>query len=223
MANLEKRLKELDKLKEKGVVTDEEFATRRAALISEASEPEGGSRRGGLLRWGLIGCLGMFAAVGVVVVGIIVLILVAVGSSPDFSAGEDTRVAFSEGSSGVVETAGSVKNKVTIERITDPAVSSSSFSQPDPGFHYMTIAVTIENVGERETTGFDVTLRTTDGFEYDDTLIVGLDSDLNYLQGLTSGGRVTSIIVFEVRDGSTIEWLKFDPNPFAAGDLYFDN
>ena len=223
MASLEKRLKELEKLKADGVITDEEYGTRRASIISETTPSEGG-RRGGILRWGLIGCLGMFAAVGVMVVVIIVLIVVAVGSSSDLSDLEDTRVSFAEGTSGIVETAGGVTNKVTIDRVIDPAVSDNQFEQPNPGNHFITIAVTIENAGERETTGGDFLLRTVEGFEYDLTFVSGIGAgDLNYLQGLTSGGKTTSVLAFEVPDGSVIEWLKFDPNPFAKGDLYFDN
>ena len=222
MASLENRLKELDKLKSKGTITEDEYQTRRAAIMSDTAPPE--QKRGGILRWGLIGCLGMFAAVGVVVVGIVVLIIVAVGSSSDLAGRDDVRVSFAEGSSGTVETAGDVKNRVTIDSIIDPAISDNQFSQPADGFHYLTIAMTIENAGERETTGGTFTLRTTDGFEYDQTFVSGIGaSDLNFLQGLTSGGKTTAVVAFEVPDESRVEWLKFDPNPFAAGDLYFDN
>lgn len=222
MPSLEDRLKELDKLKGKGTITEEEFQTRRSAILSDTSPP--GQRRGGIFKWGLLGCLGIFAAVGVIVVGVIVLIIVALGSAAsDLSNLEDTRVAFADGTSGTVETAGDVMNKVTIDMIIDPATSNNQFEQPAAGCRYMVVSVTIENVGESETTGGDFTLRTTDGFEYDNTFVSGVGaSDWNTYKGLTSGGKTIAVLAFEIPEGATVEWLKFDPNPFAGGDLYFD-
>lgn len=221
MASLEKRLKELDDLKAKGVINDDEYQARRAAIVSDTGSEAEGRRRGGIFRWGLIGCLGIFAAIGIVVVLGIALLVVAVGTSDTTL--EDTHVALADGSSATVETAGDVKNKLTLDAITDPAISTNEFEQPQSGSHYLTLTVTIENVGERETTGGDFKLRATDGTEYDQTFISGVGAtDLNFLQNLTSGGKTTAVLVFEVKDGSEIEWLKFDPNPFAEGDLYFD-
>jgi len=163
----------------------------------------------------------MFAAVGILVVVVIVVIAAAAGgSSPSL---KDTRVPLAEGSSGVVTTAGKVTNKITIEKITDPASSTNQFERPAAGKHYIRIALTIENVGTKETTGGDFLLRTTDGFEYKQAFISGVGAtDLAFLQNLTSGGKLSAVIAFEVADGSIIQWLKFDPNPFAKGDLYFD-
>jgi hypothetical protein len=33
--------------------------------------------------------------------------------------------------------------------------------------------------------------------------------------GLTSGGKTDVVLAFEVTDGERVQWLKFDPNPFA--------
>ena len=147
------------------------------------------------------------------------------GDEGSTTGGTDTRAAYAVGSSGTVETAGSVKVKVTIDSITDPAVSTNEFVQPQPGNHYVAIGLTVENVGERETigviTGFR--LRARDGFESERTFVSGVGSgiDADPAQNLTSGGKVSGTIVFEVKDGAEIAWLKIDPNPFAGGDLYF--
>jgi hypothetical protein len=167
-----------------------------------------------------MGCLGIFVAIALVVGGCVALIAVSVGGGG--SSFKDTHVAYADGSSGTV-TAGSVKNKVTLDKITDPAVSSNGFEQPQAGNHFIAMAVTIENVGTSETTGLDVRLRATDGTEYDRTFISGVGaSDLSTFQSLTSGGKTDGVLAFEVKDGTIVQWLKFDPNPFTKGDLYFD-
>lgn len=157
----------------------------------------------------------------ILVVGLIVIVVVAVGSAG--SDLKDVHVAYADGSFGTVTTAAKEKNRVTITKITDPAQSTSQFEQPAAGKHYVSIAVTIENVGTRETAGGAFKLRGTDGTEYDNTFVSSVGaSDLNFLQRLTSGGRTDAVIAFEVADGQKVQWLKFDPNPFAKGDLYFD-
>jgi hypothetical protein len=78
-------------------------------------------------------------------------------------------------------------------------------------------------VATQHTTGVDVKLRAEDGTEYDEAFLSGVGAtDLNGLKSLTSGGKTDAVFAFEVKDGTTVRWLKFDPNPFAKGDLYFD-
>jgi hypothetical protein len=181
--------------------------------------PKSGSVIGSIFKWGAIGCIAIVGGFVVLAVLIIAVIAIAVGGG---GGTDDVRVTLAEGNSGEVTTALDVKNRVTLVRVTDPARSTNQFEQPQPGFHYVTFALTIENTGERETTGVDVLLRTTDGTEYRQKFVSGVGAtDISTLQRLTSGGRTEAVIAFEVRDGSQIEWLKFDPNPFAKGDLYF--
>jgi hypothetical protein len=187
-----------------------------------AAAPQRRGCIGGIFRWGALGCLGMLVAIGLVVVIIVVIAAVAVGGGG--GSHKDVHAYYREGSSGTVTTAGDVTEKVTISKITDPAVSTNSFEQPSPGMHYMTVSVTIENVGKAESHGGTFTLRDKGGYEYDQTFLSGVGaSDLNTYQTLTSGGRTDAEIAFEVRNGSAVDRLKFDPNPFATGDLYFDN
>jgi hypothetical protein len=222
MASLKSRLKELDRLKKDGTITDDEYQTRRAALLSDTSStPEAGKGGGLIFKWGLIGCLGILAVIGALLIGLIVFIVAAVRSYE--SDVKDVHVAFADGSSGTVKTAGNVTHRVTIGKITDPARSTNNFEQPAPGKHYLTVTVVLENVGTTETHGGQFKLRTTDGTEYDDTVISGVGaSSLNSFQSLTSGGKTDVVLAFEVTDGQRVQWLRFDPNPFAKGDLYFD-
>jgi hypothetical protein len=81
-SELEKKLGELNALRAKGVVTDEEYDSRRSALLADTAAPlaQGGSKAGGIFKWGLLGCLGMFAAVGLLFIVVIALIAAAVGA-----------------------------------------------------------------------------------------------------------------------------------------------
>ena len=230
MSKLEDALKELERVRKRGVITDAEYEARRAAIIYDPTNlrPEtrvskGGAGRG-LLKWCVLGCFAIFAAVGLLVVGLMVIIAVAVGSAGSSLADlKDVHVAFADGATGTVTTAGNVKNSVTIRKIADPAISTNQFEQPAAGKHYISVAVTIANVGTHETTGGLFTLRTADGTEYKDTFVSGVGaSDLNSFQSLTAGGKTDAVLAFELADGQKVQWLKFDPNPFAKGDLYFD-
>ena len=149
--------------------------------------------------------------------GLLAVVLLALACSLNQ---EDVRVPYAAGSSGLVETGGGVKVRVTIDAISGPV--TSSFANPEVGFHFMVIDLTVENAGEKETTGGSFILRMEDGFEYRDRFIPGLETDVNYRQRLTSGGKTALRLGFEVRDGSVVEWLKFDPQVLAKGDLYFD-
>jgi hypothetical protein len=183
--------------------------------------PKSGSFIGGVFKWGAIGCLAILAGALALVIAIVAIIAIAAGGG---GADDDERVPLAEGSSGEVTTALDVKNRVTINKITDPAVSTNQFERPQPGSHYLTFALTIENIGERETTGVDVLLRATDGTEYKQTFVsgVGATDFTGQIQRLTPGGKTDVVIAFEVRDGTQIQWLRFDPNVFARGDLYFE-
>ncbi|MDP9236748.1 MAG: DUF4352 domain-containing protein [Chloroflexota bacterium] len=221
MASLKDRLKEVDQLKRDGTITDEEHQTRRAAILSDTSSAPEKEKGEGIFKWGLIGCLGIFAVIGVLFFGLIVFIVAAFGGFLRES--KDVHVAFADGSSGTVKTAGDVTHRVTIGKITDPARSTNAFEQPTPGEHYLTVSVVLENVGKTETHGGQFKLRTVDGTEYDATFVSGVGaSNLNSFQTLTSGGKTDAVLAFEVADGQRVQWLKFDPNPFAKGDLYFD-
>jgi hypothetical protein len=225
MADTKKRLNEAQKLLKQGVITEAEYEQRRQAILADTSAAKG-STAGGILKVGGIGCLSIIGGFVLLIVIIGVILVAAGGGGGGSTGGDDTRAAFAEGSSATVETAGNVKVKWTIDRIADPATSDNQFEQPASGNHYLVVGLTAENAGEPETNGSITSfrLRTRDGFEYERTFVsgVGAGIDTDVAQNLTSGGKVSGAIVFEVKDGSEIEWLKIDPNPFAGGDLYFD-
>lgn len=223
MANLDKRLRDLDQLKERGTITEEEYQRRRTMVVDEEAGKKRGGPLGTILKGGAIGCLAIVGGFILLVVVIIVLIAVAVGGGGSSDL-KETRVPYQDGSVGTVETAGGVKNKVTITKISDPAPTEDQLFQPDAGYRCIALDITIENAGTKETLGGDFLLRARDGFEYDpEFLKCAGASELNLLlQNLTSGGKTSGVLAFHVPEGAEVEWLKFDPNPFAKGDLYFD-
>jgi hypothetical protein len=186
---------------------------------------------GGILKFGLIGCGGL---IGLVVL-VIVVAAVAVSSgddsdessasssSSDVKSGADVHVPLAPGSTGTVKTAGDVTIGVTLNEVVDPATSSNQFIKPAAGSRYVAYDITVENVGKREGNAGQAKLRTVDGFEYDRAIAVGFGADnADVYQRLTSGGKVKGVIVFEIPEAAQVQWLRFDPNPFAKGDLYFD-
>lgn len=187
-------------------------------------------RGGGILKVAGIGCGGFLA----LMVVIIVIAAAAAGSRSDKTKeassgssnskqGADTHATMAVGSSATVKTAGDVTIQVTIEDILDPAVSQNRFEKPADGNRFVVFQLLVENVGKKETNGLDFQLRTAEGFEYQRKFVSGFASgELAELLNLTSGGKAKAVIAFEIPDGSSVQWLKIDPNPFAKGDLYFD-
>lgn len=221
--NIERQLKELDKLQKKGVLTEEEYASRRAAIMTNTAEPDH-AKRGGAFKWGFMGCLGIIGALAAVVVVIIVIVVLAASNSSSSGGGDDVHVTFAEGSSGVVapEGSGDDKTKVTILGIKDPAASDNEFEQPADGKKYIAIDVEIENVGKHEINAVSWKLRDSKDQEHDEAFVSGVGQDLEPVYNLTPGGKTQGWVVFEVDSDATVKWLRADPSLFSAGDLYFD-
>lgn len=219
---IERQLKELDQIRKKGVLSDEEYATRREAILVSTAEPDH-KKRGGPLKWGFLGCLGIMGAIGAVVVAVVILIAVASGGSSS-GGGDDVHAAFATGSSGVIspEGSGDKKTKVTILDIKDPATSDNEFQQPADGKKYIAIDVEVENVGEHETSWLSWKLRDSKDQEHDDTLVTGMGDSLDAMYNLTPGGKTQGWVVFEVDEDASVKWVRADPSIFTAGDLYFD-
>lgn len=228
-SSLESRLAEVDKLKGRGVITEEEYEARRAAIVADTSVPAAkGSRAGGIFKWGLLGCLGIFAVVGVLVIIVIVAIAAAVGGGADKTddGGGDVRVALGTGASGVIapERTGSKKSKVTILQVVDNAQSTNQFIKPAAGNKWVGFEVVVENVGTQQVTSLDWTLRDSLDQEHDRAFLVtagGQEIDIIY-NDLTPGGKKQGWVYFEIDAGATVKWLRADPNPILAHDLYFD-
>jgi len=175
----------------------------------------------------LLGCGGLLAlAIVLFVVGALLISSTEVRVSTKGTGDQDrpdARAPFAAGSSATVTTAGDVTLKLLIDRVIDPATSTNRFQTPTAGNRFVAIELTIENVGTAEAHGGEFLLRTTDGFEHRPTTLSGLESSPTWrAQTLTSGGKVQGVIAFEIKDDAQIQWLKFDPNSFAKGDLYFE-
>ncbi|MGH2608295.1 MAG: DUF4352 domain-containing protein [Tepidiformaceae bacterium] len=228
-SELEKKLGELDALRARGVITDAEHESRRQALLADTSVAavSRGSKASGIFKWGVMGCLGMFAAVGMLFIVVIVLIAAAVGSSADNAedSGGDVRVALAAGASGDIapERNGSKKSRVTILQVVDNAQSTNQFIQPTEGKKWVGFEVEIENVGSQQVTSLDWTLRDTKDQEHDRAFVTVAGAELDVIYSdLSPGGKRQGWVFFEVDADAAVRWLRADPNPFLAHDLYFD-
>ncbi len=224
----EKLLDELDRLAAKGRISPEEYEARRNAIIAGnvAAPPE--KKGGGLFKWGFLGCLGILAAIGIFFVILIVAIGAALNDATDDTpdSGGDVRVSLAIGASGAIapEGNGSKKSKVTILQVVDNVPSTNQFIQPAAGKKWIGFEVEVENVGTAQVTSLDWTLRDTTDQEHERTPWTGAEGsaiDIVY-HDLTPGGKKRGWIYFEVDQAAGIKWLRADPNPFLANDLYFD-
>lgn len=234
MANVtdtERLLDELESLKASGRISEEEYATRRSAILAGTITVPGMSKktgRGGIFKWGFLGCLGMFAAIGILVFLVLVVLGVAVSSSrheaPD--SGGDVHVVLSSGSSGEIapEQNGSKKNRITILQVVENASSTSPLLVPAEGKLWVGFEVLVENIGTHQVNSIDWTVRDSKDIEHDRryfTGAAGQDVDIVY-SDLSPGGKKQGWVYFEIDADASVKWLRADPNPFLANDLYFD-
>lgn len=220
-SNIERQLKELDKLQKKGILTEDEYASRRVAIMADTSEPDR-AKRGGAFRWGFMGCLGIMGAIVAVVA--VIVVIAAISSGGDSSGVADVHVTLAGGSSGAIaaEGNGGKKSKVTILDVKDPATSTNQFEQPAAGKKYVAVNVEVENVGTHEVTSLDWKLRDSKDQEHDEEFASGMGQALEPFYNLTPGGKTQGWIVFEIDSDAVIKWVRADPNPFLKNDLYFD-
>ncbi len=224
----EQLLDELDKLRAKGRLSPEEYEARRSAIVAGNVAPPAEHKRGGPFKWGFLGCLGVLAATGLLFAVLIVAIGAAVSGSEDEEpdSGGDVHVALAAGASGVIspEGTGSKKSKVTILQVVDNVPSANQFIQPEEGKKWIGFEIEVENVGTAQVSSLDWTLRDTADLEHGRTAWTGAEGesiDIIY-SDLSPGGKKKGWLYFEVDAGAGIKWLRGDPNPFLADDLYFD-
>lgn len=231
--NLEESLKELDGLKSRGIITEEEYQQRRVALLTAAPSTGAPTKRGGgFMRTAGIGC-------GVLVLAAVVLVAIAVavgggnddesvettaGSGQGSSNRSDVRVPLAVGSSGIIAPQGNndKRQKVTILAIQDGAQPANQFSQPPAGKKYYAIQVEIENVGTAEVTSLDWKFRDTKDTELSRDFVAGLGESLQQPPNMTPGAKTSGWLVFTIDADAGPKWLRADPNPFLRNDLYFD-
>jgi len=128
-----------------------------------------------------------------------------------------------EGQTAQIESPGNKGlHKITVLKITDAAVSTNQFQKPTAGKKYWVVEVLIENGGQAELYLGRWKLRTNDDFEHDRTSADGLGETLSSSQNLTPGAKTQGVVIFKVDEGALPRFLRYDPNTFAKGDLYFD-
>lgn len=236
-SNLEKQLNDLEKLRQRGVLTDEEHAQRRAALMSQPDMQvvqQGGSGIGKFFKRGCLSILGLFGVL--VILGLVA----AAGSGDDDEPNPnadrantpgavgtnpgDVHVRLAANSSGEVALSDDDDDKirVTILQIADNVQSSNQFAEPAAGKKWWGVEVVVENVGTTEVTSPTWKLRDSQDGEHDRAFVVGAGESLDALFDLTPGGKTQGWVYFEIPADASPKWLRADPNIFLKNDLYFD-
>ncbi|MCZ2108540.1 MAG: DUF4352 domain-containing protein, partial [Dehalococcoidia bacterium] len=231
-SDTERRLEEASNLHARGVISDEEYATRRAAIIA-ADNPAVSVKSGGrgVFKGGFFGCLGVIAAIVAVVVVLMIIVAIGTGSDDDSkgaSPGQagtnkgDVHVVFAANASGVIapEGNGNKRSKVTILQSEDAVKSTNEFVQPPAGKKWWGVRVEVENVGTAEVSSLEWKLRDSKDAEHDQALVVTAGDRLDVLYTLTPGGKKQGWIYFEIDADATPKWLRADPNPFLKNVLY---
>lgn len=236
-SNLEKQLTDLDRLRSRGILTDDEYEARRAALIATPANvptsPRRGSFIGGAFKLGFLGCLGITAAVVAILVVIGILLAAAGSGDGDERTGGsgevgtnrgDVHVPLVVGSSGEIapERNASKRSRVTILQIADNVTTGSTFVRPAAGHKWWGVEVVVENVGTSEVNAMSWKLRDSNDGEHDEAFVVGAGQALDRIYNLTPGGKVQGWVFFEIPNGAAPKWLRADPNLLLANDLYFD-
>jgi hypothetical protein len=238
-STLEQQLKELDRLRAKGVITDAEHETRRSAVLADplgatAPQASGGGAKG-FFKFGFFGCFGVLGAIVAVV--IVIALIAAAGSSGDGDTQAsgvpgavgtnkgDVHVALAAGISGEIAPDGNKekRTKVTILQVVDGVESTNQFSRPAAGKKWWGVEVQVENVGTKEVSSLDWKLRDSNDFEHDRTFVIsGPGESLEIFYNLTPGAKQKGWVFFEIDADATAKWLRADPNPFLKNDLYFN-
>lgn len=150
----------------------------------------------------------------------------AVAASPTKPWGtskEDVHVPFAEGQTAEIKSGDSIY-RVTLNKIVDPAQSTNEFIKPDEGKRFVLLQVLIENAGTSGITSGSWVLRDQNDFEYEaDIAPVGFaeGEPLGFFE-LGPGAKKQGIVVFEIPQDAQVRFVKFDPNPFTSGEIYFD-
>lgn len=234
-SDTERRLEEASNLHARGVISDAEYAARRASIIA-ADNPAMSVKSGGrgVFKGGFFGCLGVIAAIVAVIVVVSIIAAIAAGSGDDDStpaaSGQvgtnkgDVHLAFAANASGTIAPEGNSnkRSRVTILQSEDAVKSTNEFIQPAAGKKWWGVKVEVENVGTAEVSSLDWKLRDSKDVEHDDTIVVSAGQALDPFYTLTPGGKKQGWIYFEIDADASPKWLRADPNPFLKNDLYFD-
>ncbi len=150
----------------------------------------------------------------------------AVAASPTKPWGtskEDVHVPFAEGQTAEIRVGDGVY-RLTLVKIVDPAQSTNEFIKPDEGKRFVLLQVLIENAGTSGVTSGSWVLRDRNDFEYEEDLAptgFAEGEPLGFFE-LGPGAKKQGIVVFEIPEDAQIRFVKFDPNPFTSGEIYFD-
>lgn len=203
MTAFEERLRELQQLRTNDTITQDEYTSRREAILDQLSHIDA-SKKGLNALQRVYLTLGIVALVAIVlfVAFFVFSLVVGVFGGATTEAGS-TSPYQAPASSDVAN--GAHAARVDISRIDDPATATGA----PTGKRYIAVQTTVSNVGHRGLSG-DFRLRTWDGHEYAPKIVPDLGAtDLTFLKNLPVGETRQGTIAFEVPETAQVQWLRY--------------
>jgi hypothetical protein len=119
--------------------------------------------------------------------------------------------------SGKVAEAVEAENiELTVQEVKRGYVPESDFYTPEEGKEYISVRVSLKNVGvdTQSFSSFDFKMRDGTGTEKNDAFVGGVTGELSS-GSLAADGTTTGLLVFEVPTGDTNLTLVYEPSIFA--------
>jgi hypothetical protein len=114
------------------------------------------------------------------------------------------------------------KVKVTINEIMDPAEITGTIFSPEPGNRWYALNMTMEATGSAIANTGVWELVTTDGTEYTNIFVLGDMPEITY-GSIEPGATTEGLVVFEIPEDATVQWILMSPTVFVGGNLVFVN
>jgi hypothetical protein len=114
------------------------------------------------------------------------------------------------------------KVKVTINEILDPAEIGGTIFSPEPGNRWYALNMTMEATGSAIANTGVWELVTTDGTEYTNIFVLGDMPEITY-GSIEPGATTEGLVVFEIPEDATVQWILMSPTVFVGGNLVFVN
>jgi hypothetical protein len=198
VADQRHRLREIERLRTDRLISEHDYQAEARALLEDAvrSNQRRSSRGCGWLAFIGVGIIASLVALYVVFV---IAYKHELSTTATTASSTDTHASLAPGSSASVPAIGGTAN-LTITNVDDPALEADVIAS-QPGFHHVAVSVRIDSAVENAGGGDFISsffAHTSDGAALPPT-------------------SMSTVLIFDVADGTSIDWLKFKSNLLLSG------